>query len=128
MNRLLEFRFWDIKKNQFIEFPHVFLDAKGQPKMAVPIFHTLKNVIVQQFTGLTDKNSKKIFEGDIISFAFEKETFVVKFGIFDDFNYKCEGTNLKGNGFFFESQYENRQYSFGYTGKDCVVTGNIFDK
>lgn len=56
---------------------------------------------VEQFTGLTDKNGKKIFEGDII--AYGDDRYLVNFGdgYFSPFDFICED--------------------------ECKVIGNIYD-
>lgn len=84
-----------------------------------------------QFTGLTDKNGKRIYENDIVSnkWCFIKGCSTVKFGEYKNINmsekYKC------GNlGFYLEhSVYEKeicRKDIMYFSGK-CEVIGNIFD-
>lgn len=85
-----------------------------------------------QFTGLTDKNGRKIFEGDIIQFGEDEEydwefnIGVVKFG---------EGTFDSGiyvyTGFFYEDKNGNIDHNALYNWEEdwerCKVIGNIYD-
>lgn len=84
-----------------------------------------------QFTGLCDKNGKKIWENDIVSneWCFSRGKSIVKFGEHKDYHmperYQC------GNyGFFLEHMHQN---DFGvrkdilYFSCKCEVVGNIFD-
>lgn len=87
---------------------------------------------VGQFTGLTDKNGKKVFEGDIIQFGEDEEydwefnIGVVKFG---------EGTFDSGiyvyTGFFYEDRKGNIDHNTLYDWEEdwerCKVIGNIYD-
>ena len=70
---------------------------------------------VGQYTGLTDKNDKKIFEGDIVSFAGDLDFIDGKFVVvFDEF-YRYMITAYKGN------------YLLARNNDDVEVIGNIHD-
>lgn len=68
---------------------------------------------VGQYTGLTDKNGKKIFEGDIVDILTENEEIgVVKY---DD-----GGFQVEANGFIVD-------FHTNINGTDLEVIGNIYD-
>jgi uncharacterized phage protein (TIGR01671 family) len=96
------------------------------------------NFVVQQYTGLTDKNNKEIYEGDIVKSIFNDEVALVDF---NDKNYASVlGWNLLSIGYFEEGklifndpkiQSDGKlpavEYFYGRSpGKNWEIIGNIY--
>lgn len=91
MQIINKYRFWDKKQQKFrydlyISNEGVFeiyKDYGGMFTSDQRKDNVTENVIVQQFTGLIDKNNKLIFEGDLINYpAYRNEEIIFKKGRF----------------------------------------------
>jgi uncharacterized phage protein (TIGR01671 family) len=98
-NREIKFRIWDEKMNTWETCRQEFYPGENILK---------QGRILQQFTGLRDKNGREIYEGDIIKYIWEKYEHDIEDSI---------GEVYFDNGIFFF----NREQSF------CMIDSNFFE-
>lgn len=118
------------KINPFIATGKIKLEESLEGNF-VPEMYAIDPFTICQYTGLKDKNGKKIWENDIVAnkWCFVCGNSVVKFGEYKDYhmreNYQC------GNlGFYLEHTHnsdKNCRKDMMYFAGKCEVLGNIFD-
>lgn len=107
-----------IRPNGTVEFPEGGWDLWGSDDSHL--------VVLEQFTGLTNENGKRIFEGDIVAFTAEDELWEPHY--YQGFVYFCDGT------FWVDCGKDNDDndvlFSIGHAllaDKNIQVIGNIHD-
>lgn len=146
MNRQIKFRVWDKITNRYLQelgiyYWHIAYSLDGEEITGEANLFGLSellrhnNFVAQQYTGLTDKNGKEIYEGDII-----KEHHFEDWGN-DTVGYEYRGVvrymtrhnygfndELKFSGFVtFPNLEENQKYIGNPLKTNCEVIGNIFE-
>jgi len=122
--RQIKFRAWDIYQKRFRDE----MDYVVDPETGLPhwihdseyLQGVAEQLILNQFTGLLDKNGKEVYEGDIVQWSdWEGIEVGVVTGLYE-VKWNAEECTI---GFY--DPFENTWYLFGETSFDEVI-GNIY--
>lgn len=95
---ILKFRAWDKEAKEMIEDVTSIHFKAGMIATSDLYFYPLDNIVLMQSTGLTDKNGKEIFIGDIFSNNQEPRLRVVSWEHYDYLKqYGKYGCEILGN-------------------------------
>ena len=112
------FRAWDKEFKEMVQVDALVFDEqiiKATYKNGNVVKEDLKNYVLMQSTGLTDKNGKEIFEGDVVKMAKN---------VYSEPTY-YEIVRHRGGAYRLESKRYGCELWLRHT--DCEIAGNIWE-
>ena len=84
---------------------------------------SIESAVIEQFTGLHDKNGEEIYEGDVVRDGFDSVR-TIKW--FDNLGY--DGRGAMHSGFYFDETYDGiGELNYHNHMTDCEILGNIHE-
>ena len=111
------YRAWDKEFNEMVQVDALVFEeqiVKATYKNGNVVKEDLKNYVLMQSTGLTDKNGKEIFEGDVVKMA--KNVYS------EPTNYEI--VRHRSGAYRLESKQHGCELWLRHT--DCEIAGNIY--